>query len=467
MAAVDGVLFVFFSLLVGLLVQVLWSESRLLQRFFPVPFTVIIFVIGLAWGYCAPKYNNGAKLDSALENLVGINPHVFLQVFIPALLFESGWAMNMHTFKRVIWQCLWLAVVGVVISMMITACLTYYVFPNDWSWNTSLMYGAMSAATDPVAVAAVMKELGAPATLATVIEGESLLNDGTSYVLFSMFLKRAASYQSPGDISWMLVRMSLGSALFGALMGQITAMLLKVNYHRADVFFEIMITLTVPYLTFWVAENPLELSGVLATVLMALVTNNQGRFFVRHGHTLTEFWEHIAFIANTLVFMISGALVGQAFESGELQHEPGWRFLNYLFLNAIRALIIYGSMPLLRRTGYSFDLGRSAVATWGGLRGAVGLAMAIIVMDDDALSDDDRTEVFDFTASLVFFTLCVNGTSCGALLRFLQYDRQTEVRKQTAREARDQLIQMGSQWIDQCIVEDLSLIHISEPTRPY
>ena len=169
---VDGVLFIAFSVLVGLFVQVIWSEVKFLKVYVPLPYTVVIFIIGLAWGYCSPKYENGHSLDQAMTTLVGIDPHLFLQLFIPPLLFESGWAMNIHMFKKCTWACLWLASVGVVISMMVTAMLCYYVYPDNWSWNTSLIFGAMAAATDPVAVAAVLKELGAPETLATVIEGE-------------------------------------------------------------------------------------------------------------------------------------------------------------------------------------------------------------------------------------------------------------------------------------------------------
>eukprot|EP00656_Telonema_subtile_P015342 TRINITY_DN18018_c0_g1_i1.p1 TRINITY_DN18018_c0_g1~~TRINITY_DN18018_c0_g1_i1.p1 ORF type:complete len:856 (+),score=202.22 TRINITY_DN18018_c0_g1_i1:1-2568(+) len=444
---VDGVLFIFFSLLVGLAVQVIWAESKLLQRYLPLPFTVVIFLIGLAWGYCTPKYGNGADLDHAMNNLVGIDPHLFLQVFIPPLLFESGWAMNIHMFKKVLAQCIWLASIGVVFSMMATALLGYYVYPDNWSWNSSLIYGAMTAATDPVAVAAVLKELGAPVTLATVIEGESLLNDGTSFVFFSVFLKRAGESQSAGDIAKTLFQMSFGGAAFGAVMGLGTAIMLKMNYHRNNLFFECMITLTMPFITFWTAENPLGTSGVLATVVMALIANKEGRFFVRHQHSVHQFWEHLAFISNTIVFMISGALVGEGLADRDF-HDAGFQIVNYLFLNLIRAIVVYGSMPLLKRTGYSFDAGKAAVATWGGLRGAVGLAMAIMVLHDHNIDKTTRTTIFDYTAMLVLFTLCINGTSTGALLRFFQYDRVSSVRLDQEKDARKALIETGEEWIE-------------------
>ena len=345
---VDGVLFIAFSVLVGLVVHVIWSDSKFLKKYFPLPYTVVIFVIGLAWGYCTPKYKDGYSLDTALYDLVGIDPHLFLQLFIPPLLFESGWAMNIHMFKKVSFSCIWLAGLGVVGAMLLTAMLCYYVYPDSWSWNTCLVFGAMAAATDPVAVAAVLKELGAPETLATVIEGErsqdscihtapdslkscvlcSLLNDGSSFVFFSLFLKSAGSTQDAGDITKTLFQMyriylyifqtylqlpepagcahlccdrAIGGAAFGAVMGVASALCLKLNYHRNNHFFVVIFTLVMPYITFWVAENPLGLSGVLAVVIMALVTNRQGKIYVRRKHELHEFWENIAFVCNTIV----------------------------------------------------------------------------------------------------------------------------------------------------------------------
>merc|ERR1712166_1073455 len=109
---VDGVLFIAFSVLAGLFVQVIWEEVKFLKKYVPLPYTVVIFIIGLAWGYCSPKYENGYSLDTAMTTLVGIDPHLFLQLFIPPLLFESGWAMNIHMFKKCTWPCLWLASVG-------------------------------------------------------------------------------------------------------------------------------------------------------------------------------------------------------------------------------------------------------------------------------------------------------------------------------------------------------------------
>jgi len=447
-SGVDGVMFLFVALLIGLFCKVIWADVKFLREWFPLPYTVIIFIIGLTWGYCTPKYSDGGDLDDGLNRVIGIDPHLFMLAFIPPLLFEAGFGLNMHVYKKVSLQCLWLAGPGVIVCMMASAFLCYYVYPDNWNWNTCLLYGAIVAATDPVAVGAVLKELGAPESLATVIEGESLLNDGTAFVLFSVFLKRAESYQTPAEVFETVVQMSLGGAAIGLAFGILTVCVLKLNYHRSDPFFEVIITLTMPYITYWVAENPCGASGVLATVIMAMVTNRYGHFFIRHRHSLHQFWEHLSWIANTLVFIISGALVGESMYLRKF-HDPGFQILNWLLLLLLRAGILFGSMPLMKHFGYGFDWKRASVATWGGLRGAVGLSMAIIVLEDPHLDAEHRTEIFDYVASLVFFTLVINGTSSGLLIRFLNYDCKSATRVELSKQARDVVVDYGKRLADQ------------------
>jgi NhaP-type Na+/H+ or K+/H+ antiporter len=232
-----------------------------------------------------------------------------------------------------------------------------------------------------------------------------------------------------------LARMALGGAAFGFVMGVAGSLCLRLNYHRHSYFTVAMLTVVMPYLTFWVAENPLELSGVLATVVMSITMNKWGKLYVRHKHELHEFWELLAFIANTIVFMIAGALVGYSFWEHDF-HDAHYQLVNYLFMNLIRFVFLFASVPLLNRLGYGFSWPEASIATWGGLRGAVGLSMAIMVKHAPGVPEEHREEIFDYTASLVLLTLCVNGTSAGALLRYLGYDKKSDVSVTLAKSAR-------------------------------
>jgi len=427
---VNNILFIFFSLLVGLFTQVLWSDVPFLRKYVPLPYTVIIFLFGLMWGYMSPEYKSGGDLDDSFKHVMGLDPHLLLTIFIPPLLMEAAIGLNVHVFKRVMSQCLWLAGPGVLVCIGLSMLVARFILPEDWGWNQCALFGAIVSATDPVAVGALLKELGAPESLATVIEGESLFNDGVAFVLFTIFLKNAETPQSSMEVTRTLLRMSLGGAAFGVFFGFITVLLLRYNYKRNDPFFECLVTFIIPYIVFWTAENPLKLSGVLAVVIMAVVVNRYGHFYIRYHHGLHQFWHQMSWMANTLVFMISGILVGDVIYTRHQTLQAEYLVLNYICMNLIRAIVIFGSFPLLQKLGYGFDVGQASVATWGGLRGAIGLAMGIIVLEDTNLNEDTRTEIFDYVAFLVLSTLFINGTTCGFLLKYLQYDCISSTRKQ-------------------------------------
>ena len=100
-SGVDGIMFLFLTLLIGLFCKVIWADVKFLREWFPLPYTVIIFIIGLTWGYCTPKYSDGGDLDDGLNRVIGIDPHLFMLAFIPPLLFEAGFGLNIHVYKKV------------------------------------------------------------------------------------------------------------------------------------------------------------------------------------------------------------------------------------------------------------------------------------------------------------------------------------------------------------------------------
>jgi len=118
------------------------------------------------------------------------NPHLLLYVFLPALIFESAFNSDWHIFKKIFGQVLIMAGPMLLIATFLSACMMKYVlgYHGDFDFNACLLYGAIISATDPVAVVSLLKELGASKQLSTLIEGESLLNDGTAMVVFFVFL---------------------------------------------------------------------------------------------------------------------------------------------------------------------------------------------------------------------------------------------------------------------------------------
>ncbi|HEY7865747.1 MAG TPA: cation:proton antiporter, partial [Psychromonas sp.] len=177
------VIFVILSLLFGALIK---SASKILSS----PYSVILLLAGLSLGLYGRTDHIQANLPglkSALTNLAQVDPHLILLLFLPTLIFESAFSMDPHLFKRMLKQIIVLAVPGLMISTALTAVFTFYLFPWKWSWTVCFLFGALISATDPVAVVSLLKEISSRKRLETLIEGESLLNDGTAIVFFSLF----------------------------------------------------------------------------------------------------------------------------------------------------------------------------------------------------------------------------------------------------------------------------------------
>ncbi|KAF8655896.1 hypothetical protein HU200_060850 [Digitaria exilis] len=223
----DAVLFVGVSLVLGI-------ASRHLLRGTRVPYTVALLVLGVALG------SLGAN----------INPDLLLAVFLPALLFESSFSMEIHQIKRCMAQMVLLAGPGVVVSTFLLGSAVKLTFPYNWSWKTSLLLGGLLSATDPVAVVALLKELGASKKLSTIIEGESLMNDGTAIVVYQLFYRMVLGRTfDAGSIMKFLSEVSLGAVALGLAFGIVSALWLGFIFN--DTIIEISLTLAVSYIAFF------------------------------------------------------------------------------------------------------------------------------------------------------------------------------------------------------------------------
>ena len=176
-----AILLVAVGLLFGALTRYFQISSKL-----PVPYTVIVLVIGIILGILGDHLD---RLGDAAQLVQRIDPHFLLAAFIPGLIFESAFNTNFHIVNHEFSQALLLAGPGVLINTALTATFVHYAIPYGWDWSQCVMFGSIASATDPVAVVALLAELGASKRLATLVEGESLLNDGTAFVLYMISLQ--------------------------------------------------------------------------------------------------------------------------------------------------------------------------------------------------------------------------------------------------------------------------------------
>ena len=411
----------------------LGASVRHLLRRSAIPYSVVLLLLGLAVGVLArftlPESSTHA-FALTMDLIANMDPHLILFLFLPALIFESAFAMDTHLFKRMFSQICLLAIPGLLIATALTALFSLVAMPWQWSWPIALMFGALVSATDPVAVVALLKEQSSRKRMETLIEGESLLNDGTAIVVFTLFYSLAIASQLPTEGSQVQVTgvlmqfvwvVSLG-VFIGAALGWLCIHWLQRIFN--DEILEIVITLTAAYLAFIVAEGLFHVSGIVAVVTLGVIFASAGktRFSPEVQHSLHHFWQVLSYLFNTLIFLIVGILIG---ERVELQNGQYWwnLALLYVAVQIIRLVSILVLMPLLKRWGVGITREKASVLIWGGLRGAVALALALAVAQTDSLPLVVREQILFLTSGLVVLSILINGGSMRYLMVRLGLDK--------------------------------------------
>ncbi|PIA30112.1 hypothetical protein AQUCO_05700080v1 [Aquilegia coerulea] len=344
--------------------------------------------------------------------------------------------MDPHYIKKCMVQMFLLAGPGVALSTFILGCAVKLAFPYDWSWKLSLLLGGLLSATDPVAVVALLKDLGARKSLSTIIEGESLMNDGVAMVLYQLFFKMVLGQSfSAGAIVKYLMQASIGAVGIGLAFG--VASVFWLGFIFNDTVIEITLTLAVSYLAYFMAQDGADCSGILTVMALGMFYSLIAkRAFKGDGQqSLHHFWEMVAYIANTLVFILSGVVIAEGVLSTKNffeNHETVWGYLAllYVFVQASRAIVVGLLYPCLRYFGYGLDWKEATIIAWSGLRGPVALALALSVKrtsdSSPCISQNTGTLFVFFTGGIVFLTLIVNGSTSQFILHCLHMDRLPE-----------------------------------------
>lgn len=393
------------------------------------PYTVLLAGVGVAIGLLdvLVAHVDVPLLSDFLAALrsIEITAEAVFFIFLPALVFEAAMVLDVRRLMDDLGAILFLAVIGLLVSTAIVGLSIWAV--SGFALIACLLLGVIVSATDPVAVVAIFKEVGAPKRLSILVEGESLFNDATAILLFTILagiLAGGAEDPSVTDALLGFLIVFLGGALVGWVLGRLFVWIIAQLENMPLV--ERSLTICLAYLSFIVAEHYLNTSGVMAVVASALVMGSRGRSVVQphDWHGLHELWEQIGFWANSIIFILVGLAV-PGIMAGFGTEQAVWLVVLTLSAFAARAVILFGLLPLLSawRLVQHVSVGYRTVMFWGGLRGAVALALALVIIESPQYSADVRGFVGVLVTGFVLFTLFVNAPTIGFVIKLFRLDQ--------------------------------------------
>ena len=394
-----------------------------------LPYTVLLAVVGLGLGGIIVVARSNAGLGvigDFLHALDGfsIPAEAFLAIFLPTLLFETALAIDIRRLMEDVAPVLLMAVVAVIL------CAFFVGAALSWSFAlalpAALLLGSIVATTDPIAVVGIFRDLGAPKRLLLLVEGESLFNDAAAIALYGLLigLLTGRHGEGVGEAVLTFLRDFVGGAIFGYVVAWIALRLARWLHGLPEA--EITLTVALAYLAYIVGEHYVHVSGVVAVVVAALTLGGIGRtrFTPTTWHRLEHTWQQLGFWANSLIFLLAAMLVPRLIQTVSWQDVLMLAVLILATLVA-RSIVVFGLMPLLgmARLAESIGTAYGVVIVWGGLRGAVSLALGLAVAENEALPEDFRHIVAVLTTGFVLFTLLVNGISLRPLVKLLGLDK--------------------------------------------
>lgn len=381
------------------------------------PYTIGLLLVGILIGYLSSRVEILAPMRD-----IRLTPDIILFLILPTLLFEASINIDAKTLFRNLTPILVMATLGLLVSMVVVGVGISAATPL--TLGAALLFGALISATDPVAVIALFKELGVPGRLSTLVDGESLFNDATAIVVFNILLGIVAAGTA---FSTSIVISGVGQFLlvfFGGLVVGIVlgaGMLVILARGKGDHMVQGALTTVLAYLAFIIAEHFFHVSGVMAVVAAGVFGSWAGMrvFDESMRHYIRELWEYMAFIANSLIFLLMGLTEFHLFEDfGRYKVLAGYILLGFLLTVVARLIVVYGLTPVTNRLAPQsrVETGDKAVIFWGGLRGAVPLALALGLPADF----EHRVLIIDLTLGVVLMSLLIQGTTVSWLLRKLK-----------------------------------------------
>jgi CPA1 family monovalent cation:H+ antiporter len=436
-----------------ILTSVILSISKKIK----FPYTVALLIVGFAVQFLFRYFH--------IESHLAVSSELIYFVLLPILLYESAFQINFHQFKLQFKSITFLATFGLLIAITAVAGLLSQLIGLGF-WH-GFLFGALISATDPIAVLAIFKELGAPKRLSLIAEGESMLNDATAVIVFRVIagfvvtqktFATSEIFKSFADFSFVFV----GSLFFGFFLAYLTSMF--IARIKNDELIETTMTLALALASFLFAEHYFGLSGVISTVAAGITMGNLGRTKISIPviQFMEKFWKYLGFLAISLVFFFT------AFDLKIelLFNHPKTTLLVILSVLIARSISIYFTFTVTNNLSFFKDepnvpLSWQHVLNWGGLRGVIPLVLVYSLPDSYVYKE----QFLIFTLATFLFTLIVNGLTIKKLLYFLKLHLPKKEEQIMKEEADIFSIQKAHQKVDSLPKDEFSPSVIHEVIR--
>lgn len=369
--------------------------------FFRIPYTIGLVLAGLVLGF-----------SNVLD--IHLSKELILLLFLPPLLFEGAMHMDLAQLRRYATPVGILALFGTLLTAGIVAAGIHY--GVGMPWDSALLLGVILSPTDPVSVLAMFKQYGAPRGLQTVLEGESVFNDGIGIVLYLIVLQAIGGNAiTLADGIFDFIKVAFGGAVVGFAVGYLAHRLLgKIDDHLT----EVMISVVLAFGSYVLAES-LHVSGVVSTVVAGMIIGNYGTVLSMSPTTriaLVNFWAVIAFLVNSAVFL----LIGLDFDLGRVGGNATAIAVAIVVVLLARSISVYLLAPISNRLGSQsqrISVPWMHAINWGGLRGTIPIALVLGL--EPTLRDVQGVHLPTVVFGVSLFSLVVQGLSMKPLLRYL------------------------------------------------
>jgi CPA1 family monovalent cation:H+ antiporter len=450
-------------LAVALLLVVVGGIQPLAARL-RLPSTVLLAAFGIAIGAASSLVGHSPLVGdfepvARLFQQLPVTSETIIYVFLPLLVFEAGITSDV---RRILEDAAPILLLAIVATLVTTAAIGFALWPlAGVPLAVCLLLGSIVATTDPAAVIAIFRDVGAPARLTRLVEGEALLNDAAAIALFVVLLGMIVAGREADIVVGArdFTIAFLGGAVLGVVAGRL--LLFAIAWLGGDRLAEASLTVALAYLAFIAGERLLHVSGVVTVLVAGLTVSALGRARITpyNWAFLSDLWEQIAFWARSLVFVLASILVPRLLLNMDW-HDVLLTAVLIAAAFAARLFVLFALLPPLSYFNLTQPIStpyKLAIA-WGGLRGALTLALALAVSENPALDPTVRHFVAVLATGLVLFTLLVSGTSLRPVIRLLGLDRLSP----RDRTLRDQVLALAYEEVCEAVRDTAKQYSLSD-----